>query len=231
MKSVLQELGFGCVEINTGRVLGLVDSERNNPRLYDRKTYGRNSRKVPYQQIYSESERETVALFMDQLHAFLSDTPDLPGGAQVVGNVDIRSSDKFRILMSIPNRPKDRFVVYVRARKMNEIHLLFVPDFSFSTGGSSRKDAFRQFIDSRKTGVESAFGLPLYRPGGRNGFGDWLEITAQAWKGLSKIIARPLDSWQNRDFVEMIGHAMLDFMETTMPLLHEFDSAQKRVSE
>ena len=56
----IRDRGFGCVEINTGRVLGLVDSERNNPRLYDRKTYGRNSRKVPYQQIYSESERETL---------------------------------------------------------------------------------------------------------------------------------------------------------------------------
>lgn len=50
---------------------------------------------------------------------------------------------------------------------MNEIHLLFVFGFSFSTGGSLRKDAFRQFIDSRKTVVESAFGLLIFH--GHNG--------------------------------------------------------------
>jgi hypothetical protein len=214
VENVLKGLGFECVLINPTRLEGLLDRERDNPDLYVRKT--------PYRHPYTESERETVASFMENLHKFMSDSSELPGGSELMGDVDVRSSDKYRIFLSVPNSPSDRFVIYVRARKMNEIHLSFVPDFSFSTGGSPRKDAFEDFVRSRRADIEGAFGLSFRTVRGGTGFGDWLEITAQAWKGLSRVISRPLDSWKKPDLVEIVGYAMFGFVETVTPLLRDF---------
>lgn len=90
-----------------------------------------------------------------------------------------------------------------------------VQDFSFSTGGSS-------FVELRRVGIEGAFGLSFRAGRGGEGFGDWLEVTAQAWKGLSRVTSRPLDSWKNPDLVKMVGYAMFAFMETVTPLSGDF---------
>jgi len=233
--TVLKDMGFECVHLNADKVEELLDKERSNPALYLRRTAVLprlpGLRKTSYRHQYTDSERETVDSFMKNLRRFILDSGGLPQGVEVLGDVDVRRSDEYRILMSVPNSPSDRFVIYVRARKMNEIHLSFVPDFSFSTSGSPRKDAFKEFVtDSRKGDIESVFGLSFRRPSRGNDFGDWLEITAQAWKGLSGVIARPLESWKNPDFVEIVGVAMLDFVETVMPFVNDFFKLRGEVS-
>ena len=87
-----------------------------------------------------------------------------------------------------------------------------------------------EYVLARKGKLQNAFGLPLCgAKGSVEEFGDWLEVTAQGWKGLSRIIARPVESWRYPDFVRVVGSVMLDFIGAIKPFVDEFNAQEKTV--
>ena len=125
-----------------------------------------------------------------------------PGlGIRLLGEIDERASGT-RMFFSVPtSNPNDRLVIYKKAREKEALEFHFVPEFSFEGGKSSRRTAFKDYIQGRRDAVDGFFGLDLQLTKPMAGRMDQLVITAQAWKGFFYRITRPLSEWPGSDFV------------------------------
>jgi hypothetical protein len=81
---------------------------------------------------------------------------------------------------------------------------------------------FHDFLLEKSGELEQLFGLEVFSNRRiRHNTEDHLQVTAQAWKGFSKVCWRPLESWQNPGFIEEMVRGFLDFAEKVTPLVEE----------
>jgi|GEM_PF-1144647 len=225
-KKVLETMDFETVEIDSKRAAELLEQARANPALYQRKstlTQKALGLKVGTGgPLYSVDQTKIVTSFMRAMEVGLGANLKLLPGYNMEG-IDVKLSDKYRLFFFPESFPRDRLLIYNRARKAEEIHFIYVPDFSFRTGNSTeRKLRFRKFLLSKSDELEESFNLPLFSSRCiRKMTEDHLEVTSQAWKGFSRVYYRPLDCWQHPDFIEMMVREFIDFAEKLAPLLDE----------
>ncbi|AZR74242.1 hypothetical protein BBF96_13040 [Anoxybacter fermentans] len=224
-EKVLKVLGFETRKINLMEVEKLLNKERNNPKLYQRKSNLIKNVNIKTMELthslYSNEEKEIVKFFMNTLKQIVEENMELTMGFEVE-DLDIRKKDEYRLLLKSSEFPSDRLVVYNRARKREEIHLMFVPDFSFNTGSTDKKKHFEEFIIERKEIIEEIFDLPLFKARQKNKLDNRLEITCQAWKGFSRVYVRDLMNWNHPDFIEMVSRSLFDFIESIVPIVRDF---------
>lgn len=222
-KAVLEGSGFETKQIDVRLVNDLLVKEKDNPLLYQRKSdltdnIFKHSGGFRESVLYSASERAIVQQFMNTLEEIIKDNK-IPGFK--LQGLDVRGKDQYRLLLESEKYPSDKIIIYNRERVRNQIHLLYVPDFSFSPGRTPKKKEFEKYI-LHQSNIEDRFDLPMYRAVQRKKPKNRLEITCQAWKGFSKIITRDLDDWVKPDFIEMVSRDLFDFIDNVMPIVDNF---------
>lgn len=222
MKEMLANAGFEAVEISHDRAARLLQREVDNPELYSRRSSIAGNLELKFERghyLYSDDQKEMVSKFMEKMREGLEIATASIQGIEVKP-VDLRKQDQFRLLLSIDCYPHDYLVIYNRARKSNEIHFMYVPDFSFTPQDSThRKKKWERYIAENKDYIESLFGLTLYPARrARDIKEDHLQYTSQAWKGFSRVYYRTLERWHRPDFLEMMLREFMKFMEMVLPL-------------
>jgi hypothetical protein len=141
--------------------------------------------------------------------------------------LDIQKKDEHRLLFESPTSSGDRFVIYTRPREMNIIDIQYVPDFSFTTGHTTkRKEDFKAYVVAHEKEIAGLFGFDrFYSKTPRNvlELGDHLDHRKQAWKGLSYRIVSPIEEWSKPDFPQFVAMKFISFVETLLPRLKEFE--------
>lgn len=228
-KKVLEALGFETKELKMAYTEELLEKEKDNPELYNRKSSIVKSQRfkqiISKSSLYTQEEQETIKLFMNALGQIIEDNAEMTLGFRLQG-LDVRSQDKYRLLLRSDEFPSDRIVIYNRARKREEIHIMFVPDFSFNPGSTDKKRRFKTYVENRRKDIEQIFDL-LFVDSGDNIMQEHLEITCQAWKGFSKVIVRGVERWNHPDFIEMVGRQIFEFIDSTVPIVREFYDSTK----
>jgi len=232
-KQILENLGFEAKKIDIKKSEEVLQNERDNPKLYQRNSILTEKIKTLSkdftQSLYSNEEKEIVKKFMNALKQIIIDNPELTMGFKVEGGLDIRRKDEYRLLLISDEFPSDRIVIYNRARKREEIHIMYVPDFSFETGSTPKKQAFKKYIIKQKDDIMHIFNLPLFtaRQRNKNKFDNRLEITCQAWKGFSRVYTKNIKTWNQPDFIEMVSIDLFDFIENIVPIVKNFYNTYK----
>jgi hypothetical protein len=97
----------------------------------------------------------------------------------------------------------------------------FVPSFAFQGGAGNigftaeqRKLDFCTFANTKIPNVESLLGL---------GHNELVELTHQAWKGLSLRISIPLAQWTDDGFGEKVASRFAASVQAVNPLLPMFE--------
>ena len=229
--AVLQKLGLETMVLNKSAILTLLSKEQNNPQLYQRVTtnaLGQNTSRLKAQittPLYSSDEQSLVKALMVDLERIIKENSELVRPFTIEG-LDIRKSDQYRLLLRSSEFPTDRLLIYNRARKKDEIHLLYVPDFSFSTGNATQKKSdFVQYVVGRNEKLSALLEAPFERPSANIKY-THLEITKQAWKGLSLVLVRDVSLWGLADFTEVVANKFFDFCEVVIPFIQEFHREQ-----
>ena len=188
----LAESGFEAITIDYDTAGDLLEKEIDNPALYRRKSNVSGPLRLKFEEgnyIYTDDQKEIVLSLMEELKKGIEGNPDSFPGFKLE-DLDLRKNDQYRLLLIPEKYPQDRLLTYNRARKGNEIHFMYVPDFSFTTQKSTqRKIQFRRFINNQKERIEELFGLELFS-NTKKLAEVHLVITAQAWKGFSQIYNR-----------------------------------------
>jgi len=224
---ILHNLGFETKVLDEGEVLSLLSRERHNPALYQRifdtkLSPDGQARRGMSKPSYTGDEYNIARAFLQDMEGSINQNVELVSPFSVQG-LDIRQ-DKFRLMLYSTEFPSDRLLIYTRARKRDEIHLMYVPDFSFSTKKSThRKVDFAQYIRDKESVLTESLCAPLLSS--PSGYTDTrLEVTSQAWKGFSFVFIRDVSLWNLPDFTEILTHKFFDYCEVVIPFVRQFQA-------
>lgn len=228
-KQVLEAVGIETRLLDANQVEDLLRQEIDNPYLYERKSaitpqaqliIRKGAEKKPG---YTEEEREQVRSFLRALRVMVPDSSGMAGGFRFDRLDEDFPNDRYRLWLKSEQFPSDRVVVYVRPLRMNEIHLIYVADFSSQTRRATpRKKALEDFVLHNNHMISDIFGVPVVTTRqGQHRHGDRIEVSHQAWKGLARVYVRPVEEWNRPDFVEIVGQALLDFVEAVIPVVKQ----------
>lgn len=232
---VLNKLGYEHKVVDYDKANQLLKENETNPKLFERKMKALPShpayKKTPTQLVYQDNEREIISGLFHELESLLRDYVEREYHLQFIG-LDIRKKEEHRLLFQSPTSPGDWFVIYTRPREMNIIEIQYVPDFSFTTGHTTkRKEDFKAYIDAHEEEVAGLFGFDQLHSRTKKEVleqGDHLDHRKQAWKGLSYRIVSPIDEWSKPDFPQFVAMKFISFVETILPVLEDFEKMSNK---
>lgn len=230
VETVIRNTGFETKIINSTSLYSILDIEKSNPLLYERKTpfiyssKGKTGSDIQHNYMYSSEEYEIVSTFMKSLKQFIIDNSKELLGFHICQYL-IRGNNKDKHTLEFISQefPGDYLVIYTRARLAKEIHFMYVPDYSRSGKmRTEKKKQFYNYIWNNKSYIENCFDQTLYTSRNAPKNCEKLEISPQAWKGFSKVYIRDIEQWLNPDFIQIIGHQFIEFVEKIVPIVRDF---------
>ena len=234
-KKILENLGFETITLDINLVTKHLTNEKDNPLLYIRKTQKKETPpKIsrPFKEDTPDEEAEKINYeFLKKVKENLDQ--ELINGFEIEGIATDRN--KYSLLLRSVKQTDDKVVIYHR-RKDSEIHIIYSPDYSPQTGRKNKKRVdstkidkkteFHHYILDNANIVSNTFNLPLFETKQRKKTSEpnRLEITHQAWKGLSRVYTTPSSRWLEPDFIEMVTRDLYDFIDNVNLIIPDFYS-------
>jgi len=230
VETVINNTGFETKRIDNKALNKILNTEKDNPLLYERKTPFIYSKKekidsdIKANRGYSPEESEIVSTFMESIKQFIIDnSKEMLGFHFYDYSIRGNSKDKHTLIFTSKEFPGDCLVIYTRARLAKEIHFMYVPDYSKTTQmRTKKKEQFYDYILNNKSYLEDLFDQTLYASTKAPKNCEKLEISPQAWKGFSRVYIRDIDQWLNPDFIQIMGQKFIEFVEKTVPVVKDF---------
>ncbi|HQL35911.1 MAG TPA: hypothetical protein PLG67_04875 [Bacillota bacterium] len=230
VETVIKSTGFEAIRIDNTTLNKILNTEKDNPLLYERKTPFIYSKKekidsdIKANRGYSPEESEIVSNFMESIKQFIIDNrKEMLGFHFYDYSIRGNSKDKHTLIFNSKEFPGDCLVIYTRARLAKEIHFMYVPDYSKTTQmRTKKKEQFYDYIENNKSYLEDLFDQTLYASTRAPKNCEKLEISPQAWKGFSRVYIRDIDQWLNPDFIHIMGQQFIEFVEKTVPVVKDF---------